>query len=174
MGSRLARRPMAEPTHKRPENRRSRPMPRNVHRGQATNDPVADTPPVRSVERVRLSWDVAADLVLYGVLLIGLSLTAQHLQQAFPRLTFFTGLVGGGLCVLWGILGRRGTRCRVAAMMTLAAVACVLARQAVQSWATSTEGGSKVRMVATMMTVLVVLCVGVLANLVREGEHPQP
>ena len=50
---------------------------------------------MQPVERVRLSWDLAADLVLYGVLLIGLSLTAQHLQQAFPRLTFFTGLVGG-------------------------------------------------------------------------------
>ncbi len=149
-------------------------MPSSVHKEKVTGNPVGDTSSVQSAERVRLSWDVAADLVLYGVLLIGLSITARHLQQAFPRLTFFTGLVGGGLCVLWGVLGRRGTRCRVAAMMTLAAVACVLARQTLQSWATSTEGGSKVRMVATTMTVLVVLCVGMLANLVREGERPQP
>ena len=139
-------------------------MPRNAHRGQPTNNPAPDTPPVQPVDRVRLSWDLAADLVLYGVLLIGLSLTAQHLQPAFPRLTFFSGLGGGGLCVLWGIWGRRGTRCRVSPMITLSAVACVFARQAVHSWGTSVEAGSKVRMVAVMMTLLALLCVGVLAN----------
>lgn len=137
-----------------------------------TNIEVSGAPPTESVERARLSWDVAADLVLYGVLLIGLSLTAQHMQQAFPRLALVTGVVGGGLCILWGILGRRGARCDLAAIMTLAAVACVLARQAVQFWVTSTEGGSEGRMVAAMMTVLAVLCLGVLANLVRERKRP--
>ena len=62
----------------------------------------------------------------------------------------------------------------MSAMITLSAVACVFACQAVQSWGTPAEAGSKVRMVAVMMTLLVALCVGVLANLVQEGRHPQP
>lgn len=145
-------------------------MPSSAHKEHVTSNPVADTPSTQAAERVPLSLEVAVDLVLCGVLLAGLSLTAQHLQPDFPRLTFITGLAGGGLCVLWGILGRRGTPCRVGAMVTLAAVACVLARQAVQSWEASAEGESKGRMAAALMAVEVVFSVGMLANLIREGK----
>jgi hypothetical protein len=47
-------------------------------------------------------------------------------------------------------------------------------RQAVQSWGASGEGESKGRMVAALMTVLVVFCVGMLANLARERRGPKP
>lgn len=114
------------------------------------------------------------DLVLCGVSLAGLSLLAQHLQPNFPRVTLLTGLVGGGLCILWGVLGGRTARVRAGAMATLAAVACVLVRQAVQSWAASTEDASNGRMVAVLMTVLVAFSVGMLTNLAREGKGPQP
>ena len=120
-----------------------------------------------------MSLEVAFDLVLCGVLLAGLSFLARHLQPDLPRATLFAGLVGGGLCVLWGVMGRRGTRCRGAAMVTLAAVACVFVRQAVQSWEASAAVESKGRMVAALMMLLVVFCVGMLANLAQEGKGPQ-
>ena len=131
-------------------------------------------PPAPPTERARLSLELVIDLVLCGVLLAGLSLLAQHLQPDFPRVSLLTGLVGGGLCVLWGVLGGRTARVRVGAMVTLAAVACVLVRQAVQSWEVSTRGTSNGRMVAALMTVLVVFSVGMLTNLAREGKGPQP
>lgn len=149
-------------------------MPASVHKEQVSTDPAAGAPPARAAERVRMSLEVALDLVVCGLLLAGLSFVARHLQPDLPRLTFFTGVAGGGLCVLWGILRRCGTPCRVGAMITLAAVACVLACQAVQSWEASAEGESKGRIVTALMTVLVVFCVGMLANLVREGKGPQP
>lgn len=121
-----------------------------------------------------MSVEVAFDLVLCGALLGGLGFLAQHLQPDFQRATLFTGLAGGGLCVLWGVLGRRGTRCRGAAMVTLAAVACVLVRQAVRSWEASAAVESKGRMVAALMVVLVGFCVHMLASLVQERHGPQP
>jgi len=145
-------------------------MPSSAHKEQVITVPAANARPARAAARLRMSVDVALDLVLCGVLLAGLSLVARHLQPDLSSLTLFTGLVGGGLCVLWGVLGRRGTRCRGGAMVTLVTVACVLVCQAVQSWEASGEGGSKGRMVTALMAVLVVFCVGMLVNLVREGK----
>jgi peptidoglycan/LPS O-acetylase OafA/YrhL len=121
-----------------------------------------------------MSMEVAFDLVLCGALLVGSSFLAQRLQPDLQRVTLFTGLAGGGLCVLWGVLGRRGTRCHGCAMVTLAAAACVCVRQAVQSWNASPAIESKGRIVAALMMVLVVFCVGMLANLAQEGKGPQP
>jgi peptidoglycan/LPS O-acetylase OafA/YrhL len=141
---------------------------------QVINTPDANAPPARAAVRLRMSLEVALDLALCGGLAAGLSFLAQYQQPDFSRATLFTGLVGGGLCVLWAVLGRRGTRCRGGAMVTLAAIACMFVRQAVHSWEASAEGESKGRMVAALMTMLVVFCVGMLANLVREGKDPQP
>jgi hypothetical protein len=121
-----------------------------------------------------MSLTSAIDLVVCGALLAGLSTLAQYLQPDLPRGILFTGLAGGGLCVLWGILGRRRPGCSVAAMVTLVAVACVVGYQAVQSWQTLAEGESNKRMVAALMTVLVVFCAGMLVNLVKDGKEPQP
>jgi peptidoglycan/LPS O-acetylase OafA/YrhL len=116
-----------------------------------------------------MSLEVAADLVVCGVLLAGLSYLARHVQPDFQRVTLLAGLVGGGLCVVWGVLGRRMPACRGSAMVTLALLACVFVRQAVLSWRSATEDGSKSRMVVALMAVLVVFCIGTVGNLVREG-----
>jgi peptidoglycan/LPS O-acetylase OafA/YrhL len=118
-----------------------------------------------------MSLEVAADLVVCGVLLAGLSVLARHVQPDFQRATLLTGLVGGGLCVVWGVLGRRGVRCRARAMVTLVAMACLFVRQALLSWNSSVESRSESRMVMALMAMLVVFCAGMLANLVREGKQ---
>lgn len=130
--------------------------------------------PARAAERLRMSLEVALDLALCGVLLAGLPFLARYLQPDLRRGTLLIGCVGGGLCVLWGILGRRGVRCRWGALVTLAAVACVFVRQAVHSWTASAAVGSKGRMVAAMMMLLAVFCVGMLANLVQEEKGRPP
>ena len=65
-------------------------------------------------------------------------------------------------------------RCRRGAMVTLAAVAGVFLWQAVQSWEASAAGESKIRMLAMLMALLVVFCVGMVANLAREGKGVHP
>jgi len=145
-------------------------MPASVHKEQVITGPVASALPAQPAERWRMSVEVAYDLVLCGVLMGGLGFLAQHLQLELLRATRFIGLVGGGLCILWGVLGRRGTpRCE-GAMVTLAVVVCVFVYQAVQSCATSTQGEPQHRNVALLMMVLVVFCAGTLANLIRERK----
>jgi hypothetical protein len=46
--------------------------------------------------------------------------------------------------------------------------------QAVQSWGASAAGESKIRMLAMLMALLVVFCVGMVANLAREGKGVRP
>lgn len=146
-------------------------MPSSADKEQISSAPAASPSPAQSAERVRLSMEVALDLVLCGAFLAGLCGLAQHLQPDFQCATLVTGLVGGGLCVLWGVLGRRGTYCRGGAMATLAAVACVLVRQAVHSWAAAAAGEPKGRLVAALMMVLVAFCVGMLANVAQERRR---
>jgi hypothetical protein len=138
------------------------------------SNPATNAPPARPAARVGMSLELVIDLVLCGVLLAGLSFGAQYLQPDFPRLTFFTGLVGGGLCVLWGVWGRCSPGVRVSAMATLAVVACVLGCQAVRSWATLAGGESKGRMVAVIVTFMVVFSIGMLANLWQAGRSQRP
>jgi len=142
---------------------------------ETSTSPHPPTQPARA-ERKRSSMSLvtAFDLVLCGVLLAAICLLAQHLEPDLPRMTLLTGLVGGGLCVFWGALGRRTTRCRAGAMVTLALVAYVLARQAVQSWGISSEGESHGRIVAALMTVLVVFCVGMWIKLAHAGKGTHP
>jgi hypothetical protein len=121
-----------------------------------------------------MSSEVALDLALCGALLAGLSFLAQHLQPDFHRATLLFGLLGGALCVLWSVLGRRGTRCRGLAMATLAVIAIVFARQALRSWGAAASIGSKDRIVVALMVVLVGFCVGMVANLVRESKGHRP
>jgi len=145
----------------------------NTNNEQVISDPAADTAPAQATELVHMSPVVVIDLVVCGLLIAGLSLVAQRFQPDLPLLAFFTGLVGGVLCVLWAVLGRRATCCRLGSMVTLVPMACVFVIQAVQSWAASIDDGSNSRKVALLMTVQVVFCVGMLANLVQERKGPR-
>jgi hypothetical protein len=150
-------------------------MPSNAHHEPVTPVREVHAPATGTAAGLCMSLEVALDLALCGVLLAGLSFLAHHLDAGFPRLTFAAAVGGGALCVLWAILGRYGTRgCRLGAMVTLALVACLLALQAVRSWGTSAEGGGRSRLVAALMTVLVVFSVGMLASLVRERKDVPP
>jgi len=131
-------------------------------------EPVAEG---ASAKPVPLSFDRALELVLCGLFLAGLSCVAHRLQTDSPRLPFLIGAGGGGLCVLWAIAGRCGMPYRLGAMATLVVMACVLACQAVLSWLASAEAEANGRMVTGLMMVLVVFCVGTLANLAKDRQR---
>lgn len=148
-------------------------MPSNTHKDHRITDAVTELPLVRKAARGSLGLDLTIDLVLCGVFLACLSSLALFAQPALTRLTFITGLVSGGLCVLWGVLGWRGVPSRLGAIATLMAAVCVFARQIFHSLSSAVRGESKDRMAIAMMTVLIVLCTGVLAKLALKGKYLQ-
>ncbi len=127
--------------------------------------------PARGARRgKRLSFDLAFDLVLCGAVFAGLSLLARHVEPGLPRATWLTGLVGAGLCVFWGGLGRWIPHCRWGATVTLAVMAGVFGRQVVQSWGVAAGGEPKGGMAVALMGTMVVFSVGMLTNLVQAGK----
>lgn len=132
--------------------------------------PDGAAPPPQSAPRGRLRPEVALDLAVCGVLIAGLPFVAQHLQPHLSQRTLGLGLVGGALCLVWSVLAQRGPWSRWGATVTLAAVACGFVGQAVQSWQAASTLEPKGRMVAALMVVLTVFCVGTLANVAREGR----
>lgn len=137
---------------------------------QAIADAAARDLSARSAGSERMSLDLAVDLVVCGVMLVGLTLLAQRQQPDFQRAASVTAWVGGGLCILWGVLGRRGTRCRPYAILTLAAAACMFVRQALLPWLNGTTSDSKGRIVMVLMAVSVVFCLGMLVKVAQEGK----
>ena len=108
--------------------------------------------------------DARCELLLCAVLLIGLSLLARHLEPTLGTVALLMAVAGGLLCVVWG-----AARWRVGAIVTLAAVACVLAWEAVKLWRTSVDPEANHRTGAILMTLLVAFCVGTLANVAQSG-----
>ena len=108
--------------------------------------------------------DARTELVVCGVCLMGLSLLARHLEPTLGTAALLIAVAGGVLCVVWG-----AAPCRVGAIVTLAAVACVLALEAVKLWRTSVDAGANHRAAAILMTLSVPFCVGTLANVAKSG-----
>lgn len=123
-----------------------------------------------SPPRPRPGPEVTLDLALCGVLIAGLPLLAQHLLASLAPRTVALGMVGGGLCIVWSVLGARGSRFRGGAMMTLAAVACGFIVQAVESWWAAGALGAMGRAPAVLMAVLSVFCIGTLANVAAKAK----
>jgi len=127
--------------------------------------------PPRAAGRLRMSLNVALDLSLCGALTAGLPFLARHLQSDLPRRTVVLGVVGGGLCVLWSVLGRLGLSCRGAAMITLAGLVPVFVVQVVQSLQAAAALESEGRVAAVLMVVLFVSCASTLASVAQEGRN---
>lgn len=117
---------------------------------------------------------MALDLAVGGALMAGLGCLAHYLRPDAHEATRLAGLVGGGLCVLWGILGRRGVRCHGIAMLTLAAMAGVFLRQALHCRNALTAGVVEDRMVMALLAMLLVFSLGALVTLVKDRKDLQP
>lgn len=109
-----------------------------------------------------MNRDAKIELVVCGTCLVGLSLLARHLEPALGTAALLIAVAGGVLCVVW-----RTVAWRAGAIVTLAAVACVLAWEALQLWRASVEPTGEHRSAAVLMTVLVVFCVGTLAHVAQ-------
>ena len=109
------------------------------------------------------------ELIVYGVLLAGLSYLVHHLAPTIARTTLITGLAGGALCLVWGVRVVMGGRGKALPILTLVPISYVLVSQAVMNWGGGTEEVPGQRMVAVVITVLCVFSVGMLMMIAYTG-----
>ena len=118
-------------------------------------------------------------LVVYSLLLAGLSYLTHHLAPALARPTLIAGLAGGALCVVWGLRAVAGSRGKALPILTLISISFVMLSQTVLNWG---SGGQEVpgrRLAAVVIPVLFVLSVGMLmriayAGVVFDGQPDSP
>ena len=109
------------------------------------------------------------ELIVYGVLLAGLSLLTNHIAPAMARPTLVTGLAGGALCVLWGVLALLGNRRKVWAMLTLIPISYVMLSQTVTIWMEGIQDVTGRRTAALVITVMLVFSIGMLMMIAYAG-----
>lgn len=116
-----------------------------------------------------MSKKMASIILAYGVALAALSLFIRQIAPAFAKVILITGMAGGGLCGLWGMVALAGHKGRAWTVLTMIAVSFVLLSQVVQVWMVSTDAtGLTGRLVLTLMFLMTV---GTLVY-VLHGERP--
>jgi hypothetical protein len=118
-----------------------------------------------------MSKKMASVIAAYGVVLAALGLIIQQTAPALAQVIFTTGMAGGGLCVLWGIVAFAGHKRRVWVVLTLIAVAAVVLHQMVHAWSVSTDATSISLMGRFVLTLMFLMTVGMLMY-VFHGERP--
>jgi hypothetical protein len=116
-----------------------------------------------------MNKSLGSELIVYGVLLAGLSCLAHHLAPAIARPTLIAGLAGGALCLVWGILAVLGKRGKALPVLTLIPVCYVLLSQAILALSGRNEGGLAGRMVPILISVLFVISLVMLMKIAYAG-----
>jgi hypothetical protein len=108
-------------------------------------------------------------LVIYSLLLAGLSCFSHYLAPALARTTLIAGLAGGTLCLVWGLRSLKGNRSKVLPILTLVPVCFVLLSQTITGWASSGEGMPNRRTAAAVITLLFAMTLGMLMRIAYAG-----
>jgi len=108
-------------------------------------------------------------LVVYSLLLAGLSYFVYYLAPTVARTTLIAGLAGGVLCLVWGIRALAGSGGRGLPLLTLLPVSFVLLPQTFISWSGGGAGLQAGRTVAVVTTLLLALSLGMLVRIAWSG-----
>jgi hypothetical protein len=122
---------------------------------------------------------IGLQLVVYSLLLAGLSYLTHHLAPALARPTLIAGLAGGALCLVWGLRAVAGSRGKALPILSLIPVNFVLLSQTVICWSGGGEGMQGRRTAAAVITLLFALSIGMLmriayAGVVFDGQPASP
>ena len=110
---------------------------------------------------------MAGIILAYGIALAALSLLTQQIAPAFAKIVLITGITGGGLSLLCGVVALTGHKRRLWAILTMIAVTIALLTQAIEAWVgtpTSLSG-------RLLLTVMFVMAMSMLMYLCH-GERP--
>jgi hypothetical protein len=109
------------------------------------------------------------ELIAYSLVLAALSYFAHYLAPSVTRITLITGLIGGALCLVWGVRILLGNRGKALPLLTLIPVSFILLSQSVLTWAGGAQEVSGRRMAALVITVLTLFSLGTLMMVVCAG-----
>jgi hypothetical protein len=118
-----------------------------------------------------MSKKMAVILFTYGIGLGAMGLVVQKLAPALEQVTLYAGLIGGGLCLLWGVAALAGFKGRAWAIVSTIAAALVLLSQAIHVWSVSAPEAGGSLSVRLLVTFMLVLTVGMVMFLLH-GERP--
>jgi hypothetical protein len=117
-----------------------------------------------------MNKSLGIQLIVYGLLLAGLSYLVHLLCPGLAQPTLITGLVGGALSLAWGVRTTTGSHGKTLPILTLIPVNFVLLSQVVLTW---TSGGVEVagrQSAAAAITVLLALSMGMLIRIAYAGQ----
>lgn len=115
---------------------------------------------------------MAGIIMAYGSGLAALGFAMQATAPELAQVPLLTGLVGGGACVLWGVVAWCGYQRRAWIIMTMVAIAFSALSQAVPAWlALATENGNFI--VALLTTFMLVATVGMTTYVLHGERSPE-
>jgi hypothetical protein len=112
---------------------------------------------------------IGVQLLVYSLLLGGLSYLVHQLAPTLAQATLIAGLAGGALCLIWSLRAIAGSRGKALPILTLIPVTFVMLSQTVVAW---TGGGQDVPgrgAAAGVITVLLVLSIAMLMRIAYAG-----
>ncbi len=116
-----------------------------------------------------MNKSIGFQLIVYSLLLAGLSYLVHHLAPDLAQTTLVTGLVGGALCLVWGVRAAAGSESKALPILTLIPVSFVMLSQTVIVWTGGSEVVTGRRSAAVVLTVLLALSVGMLMRVAYAG-----
>lgn len=114
---------------------------------------------------------MAGILIVFGGGLAGLGFILHQITPELGRVTWFTGLAGGLLCLLWGLAAWAGLRGRTGAVLTVVATAFALLSQLVPAWMAAASENSGSLAFRIIVTAMMGLTMSMLMYLFH-GERP--
>jgi hypothetical protein len=109
-------------------------------------------------------------IMALGCELVTLAFIVKALAPEAGRTTFFTGLAGGSLCLLWAMLSHFGFAKRAGVLLTLIPAAYIFLTQLVTRLPTRSNPDSVNVAVFTMLLVMFASTVFVLAYLLHASD----
>ncbi len=117
-----------------------------------------------------MNESVDVDLLIFGILLVGLGVVAHRLAPESGGVTLIIGITGGAASVTCGVLRLRRLCRRIWPIGTLAAVVVALSVQVIRAWLKVNAGTNELKPVAVILTVLLVFGIGQLVNVARTKD----
>lgn len=116
-----------------------------------------------------MNQSIGLQLIFYSLALLVLSWFAHHLAPSIARVTLIAGMVGGVVCMVWGVRALLGSGGRALPILTLIPMVFVMLSQTVLAWGGEAAGQ---RAGAMVVTALFVLSLGMLMRIAYAGVVP--
>jgi peptidoglycan/LPS O-acetylase OafA/YrhL len=116
-----------------------------------------------------MNKSLGSELIVYAVLLAVLGGLVHYLAPEVARPTLVTGLIGGALCLMWGVRVVWRRRGKALVILTLIPVSYVLLSQTILTWSGRSEGGPEGRIVPILIAVMLMISVAMLIMIAYAG-----